>query len=112
MINITIVKIKQKIVTIETTGHSGYAEAGSDVVCSAVSTLMQSLQTGLEMVLKINAIINIDEEIPHMSISLPKDLSEDDMKNAQMLMRTTELSLKGVQNGYEKYIKIKEKQHD
>ena len=106
MINILILKDNQKnIKFIEATGHSGYAESGSDIVCSSVSTLMQSLAVGLTEVVKVSADIKVDETIPHMSISLKETNS-----NAQMLMQTTVLSLKQVANEFTKHIKIKEKQ--
>ncbi len=41
MTRITIDRSKNKY-TIEASGHSGYAEAGKDIVCAAVSTLMFS----------------------------------------------------------------------
>ena len=106
MINVLIIKNKQTIVSIEATGHSGYAEQGSDIVCSAVSTLMQNLAVGLTEIVKVSPEIIIDEEIPHMYVSL-KDC---DNSHAQTLMQTTELSLKQVADGYSKFIRIKEKQ--
>ena len=106
MINILILKDNQKnIKFIEATGHSGYAEAGSDIVCSSVSTLMQALAVGLTEVVKVSAEIKVDEIIPHMSISL-----NETNANVQMLMQTTVLSLKQVANEFTKHIKIKEKQ--
>ena len=111
MINITIVKKNQRIITIEATGHSGYAEEGSDIVCSAVSTLMQNMANGLTEVVKANAKVIVDEEIPHLSVTLCEEDSEK-LKYAQMLMQTTILSLKEVAKGYGKFIKIKEKQND
>ena len=111
MINILIVKSKQNIITIEATGHSGYAEQGQDIVCSAVSTLMESMANGLTEVVKANAKIVVDEEMPHLSVSL-NETDIEKCKNAQVLMQTTALSLKEVAKGYSKFIKIKEKQND
>ena len=111
MINILIIKSKQNIITVEATGHSGYAEEGSDIVCSAVSTLMQNLANGLTEVVKANAKVIVDEDIPHISVTLCEQNVEKN-KYAQMLMQTTVLSLKEVANGYSKFIKIKEKQND
>ena len=111
MINILIIKSKQNIVTIEATGHSGYAEEGSDIVCSAVSTLMQNLANGLTEVVKADAKVILDEDIPHLSVALC-EVNQDKIKFAQMLMQTTILSLKEIANGYSKFIKIKEKQND
>ena len=111
MINVLIVKSKQNIITVEATGHSGYAEQGKDIVCSAVSTLMQNLANGITEVIKANAKIVVDEEIPHLSVTLAED-DNNKCKYAQILMQTTILSLKEIANGYSKYIKIKEKQND
>ena len=110
MIVITVIKKNQNILTLEATGHSGYAESGKDIVCSAVSTLMQSLLNGLLEVVKITPKFNIDEDLAHMSISV--DINEKKMKDIQILMQTTYLALKSIQQGYHKFIKIKEMQHD
>ncbi len=115
MINVIVIKEKQTIKFIEATGHSGYAEEGSDIVCSAVSTLMQSLAIGLTEVIKISPKIIIDEEIPHMCINLldtNSSLTKECIANVQTLMQTTVLSLKQVANEFPKFIKIKEKQND
>ena len=52
MINITVIKKKQNIKSIQATGHSGYAEQGEDIVCSAVSVLMETLANGLTEIVK------------------------------------------------------------
>ena len=109
MINILIIKSNEDIMTIEATGHSGYAESGKDIVCSAVSTLMQSLAVGLTEVVQIPVTVKVDEEIAHMHIAI-QDKHDPKMRPAQILMHTTALSLREIANSYTKYIKIKEKQ--
>ena len=110
MINILILKDNQKnIKFIEATGHSGYAEVGQDIVCSAVSTLMETLANGLTEIVKAQAKVVVDEEVPHLSVTL----TETDMekcKYSQVLMKSTLQSLKQVANEFTKYIKIKEMQ--
>ena len=112
MINILVLKDNQKnIKFIEATGHSGYAEEGQDIVCSAVSSLLETLANGLTEVVKAQAEVKVDESIPLLSVKL----NETDKKKceyAQILMQSTLLGLKGVANGYRKFIKIKEKQND
>ena len=112
MINITIVKSNNKIITIEATGHSGYAESGQDIVCASVSSLTQALINGLIEVVKITPKYVIDEDIPHLSVTLPKEMEEEKSKYAQVLMCSTCLALKDIANSYSKFIKIKEKQND
>jgi len=111
MINVIVIKEKQTIKTIEATGHSCYAEEGQDIVCSAVSSLMETLANGLTEVVKAHAEVKVDESISLLSVKL----NETDKKKceyAQILMQSTLLGLKGVANGYRKFIKIKEKQND
>ena len=109
MINILVLKDKQNIITIEATGHSGYAEAGEDIVCSSVSTLLQSLINGLMNVVQVKPNYTIDEDIPHLSVNVI-DIPKDKMNEAQILMKSTYLGLVNISNSYAKFIKIKEKQ--
>ena len=111
MINVIVIKEKQTIKTIEATGHSGYAEEGQDIVCSAVSTLMQTLANGLTEVAKASAKVVVDESIPHLSVTLTEQ-DKEKCKYAQVLMQSILLGIKGVADGYRKFIKIKEKQND
>ena len=111
MINVIVIKEKQTIKTIEATGHSGYAEEGADIVCSAVSTLMETLANGLTEIVKAEVKVVVDENIPHLSVTLTEN-DKEKCKYAQVLMQSTLLGIKGVANGYRKFIKIKEKQND
>ena len=111
MINVIVIKEKQTIKTIEATGHSGYAEHGQDIVCSAVSSLLESLANGLTEVVKAQAEVKVDESVPLLSVKL-KETDKKKCEYAQILMQTALLGLKGVADGYRKFIKIKEKQND
>ena len=112
MITITIIKKNQKIITVEANGHSGYAEHGADIICSAVSTLTQNLINSLTEIAKIDAKYMIDESIPHLSVTIPLDLSKEDMNTSQLFMKSAVLGLKNLANSYTKYIKIKEIYND
>ena len=111
MINVIVIKEKQTIKTIEATGHSGYAEHGQDIVCSAVSTLLETLANGLTEIIKAKVDVKVDETIPHLSVTL-KETDSEKCKLAQVLMSSTLLGIKGVAQEFSKFIKIKEKQND
>ena len=111
MINVIVIKEKQTIKTIEATGHSGYAEHGSDIVCSAISTLLETLANGLTEIVKAEVDVKVDESIPHLSVTLNEN-DKEKCKYAQILMQTTLLGIKGVAQEFSKFIKIKEKQND
>lgn len=103
MINLTILKSNDAITTIQAKGHSGYAVAGQDIVCSAVSTIMQTTLNGLLEVVKADVDYQIDEQIPFLRISVNK---QD--RQAQILMQSAYLALKQIAGDYKNYIKIKE----
>ena len=111
MINVIVIKEKQTIKTIEATGHSGYADLGQDIVCSAVSTLLETLANGLTEVVKAQVKVVVDENIPHLSVTL-NEPDKEKCKYAQVLMQSTLLGIKGVAQEFSKFIKIKEKQND
>ena len=108
MINVSVYKKNSQIVTLEVVGHSGYAESGKDIVCSAVSAISETAALGLEKVLNLAANIVVDEKTPLLKIDLSA-LSASEIKKAQTIMQTAYLGLKEVASGYKKYIKIKEK---
>lgn len=110
MITISIEKENQNIITIEAKGHSGYAEAGKDIVCAAVSTLTQNLINSLKQVLNIEPGYKIDERTAYLKVTLPTNLNEKQKRECQILMQSTFLGLKNLADSYEKFIKIKEKQ--
>lgn len=103
MINLTILKSNDAITTIQAKGHSGYEVAGQDIVCSAVSTIMQTTLNGLLEVVKADVDYQIDEQIPFLRISVNK---QD--RQAQILMKSAYLALKQIAGDYKNYIKIKE----
>lgn len=39
-----MITIKVTYISIEATGHANYGKPGEDIICSAVSTLMQTLE--------------------------------------------------------------------
>ena len=88
-------------------GHAGFAEKGSDIVCAAVSALV------------INTVNSIDEFLPEDAGKV--DFSEDEGKGiiefkfdgepsgeAVLLLRSLELGLKQIEGAYgKKYIEVK-----
>ena len=57
------------------TGHSGYGEAGSDIVCAAVSILTTTCVNALESVAGVvPQVIQRDEPVL-LEVTLPKGLS-------------------------------------
>ena len=97
-----------RIKSITSTGHSGYAEEGSDIVCASVSVLLQNAQKTFEDILHINTFFTIDTNKPSLSITLPK-LTGEDLNMADLIMKSTVNGLYDLEDTFPKHINIKEK---
>ena len=89
-------------------GHAGFGEAGSDIVCAAVSTLLQSLVVGAEDVLALRDVsVTSDGEHGFFSISWPEDLIRG-TPCWGVLIRTALESLKIIESQYGDFFRISE----
>ena len=103
MIRITLFYQEKKLVGIESKGHSNYADKGSDIICAAVSVLMQSLMLGLSEIARLDSlVININDEVPVIKISWLKKYSD----KISLLTRTIVESLKIIAADNPDYVKI------
>ncbi len=109
MINITIFKTYGEIKGFEISGHSDYSEAGSDIVCSAVSSIANSTVVGLCEVLCIQASVRIDEDKGYLKCTVPKVVEDKNKKCVQTLLFTMQRSLEYIQKDYKKYVKLEVK---
>ncbi len=92
---------------ISARGHSGFASSGYDIVCAAVSTLMQALHVGLTDVLQLGDVsLASDPEIPVMCIEW---VSDD--YTAQKIAQTMLLSIKAVANSYPDFVVVYEEEY-
>ena len=75
-----------RITGFDSKGHSGYAEAGSDIVCAAISSTVGLLECTLNEVLGLGAPVKVKEEEAHLSLRLPAGLSQGNEHTSQNLM--------------------------
>ena len=104
MTHVTLIRDRSGLVGFEAKGHTGYADEGSDIVCSAVSALTQTAALGINEVLKIQTALDITEA--NMYLMLPADISDQDCEKAQIILKTMALGLRSIAATYGDYIKI------
>ena len=110
MTTIKIFKKKDRTIGIKVSGHSGYGEEGTDIVCASISSLAQMVCVGLENVLKLNVGIKIDDG--YLECFLPEDLDGETLEKAQVLFDSFEQSVELLLVGdktLKKYIKLEVK---
>ena len=87
-------------------GHSGYAEAGADIVCAAISALTQTTLNGLKNVLKAPVMFDQDDDGAFIEAILTPEASEDQIWQAQLLLVTLLEGLQAIQRGYPRNLRI------
>lgn len=93
-----------QIVGYQVSGHAGYGKHGKDIVCSAISVLAQTAYIGLEEFLSTSPELEIKDG--WLKCLLPDTINSEEMKNAQVILRTMELGMLSTQEAYSKYIRI------
>lgn len=61
MTEVVFFRRRGQLIGFEATGHSGYAEEGSDIVCAAVSAVTQTAAIQAEDVLCMQDAVTVDE---------------------------------------------------
>ena len=102
MTKITIFKKNDIIWSYQVKGHSGFAEGGKDIVCSAVSTATQMTLVGLKEVLKLKVESIIEDGFLQVRL-LDGD---ENNKDAQILLNTMFLTLQDIAKNYAKNVKM------
>ena len=67
-------------------GHSGYAEAGADIVCAAVSAAVGLVECTFNEVLGLGASVKIREKDARIALKLPGGLGEINEHTCQDLL--------------------------
>ncbi|MBQ1893432.1 MAG: ribosomal-processing cysteine protease Prp [Clostridia bacterium] len=85
-------------------GHTGYAEAGEDIVCAAVSALTQTAYLGIGEL--VGADMRLEQKDGELSLMLAEDISEEELNKAQLILGTMLLGLRSIEENYSDYLKV------
>lgn len=103
MTKILIFKNKNFITGFEISGHSGYQDEGSDIVCSAISTASQMAVVGINEVLKLDAFVEISNG--YLKLKLKNYQNE----SAQTVLKSMQITLQEIAKNYKNYVKMEVK---
>ncbi|SFP69648.1 hypothetical protein SAMN05216343_11257 [Oscillibacter sp. PC13] len=75
-----------RITGFDSRGHSGYAEAGSDIVCAAVTSAVRLVEATINDVLGLAASVKVREADASISLRLPGGLAPAAESTCQALL--------------------------
>ncbi len=102
MIKVSFFKKGENFIGFELNGHSGYAEEGSDIVCSAVSSVAYMVANTVTEIVGVTASVTLDDG--YMKF-IPDEASDE----VQILFKGMALHLNALAQQYDKYLYCKEK---
>ena len=95
-----------RITGFSVSGHSGYAEAGKDIVCAAISAVVTMAEATINDVCGAKAKVRVKDEQARITLTLPASCDEEDTVQAVLAgMMVTLLSL---QEDYPDFIEVLE----
>ena len=102
MVEVTFFKHNDLITGFTFDGHAGYADAGYDIVCSAVSALVITAINSVEALTEDGFATEAKEEGGYVSFYFDDEPS----KEASLLMDSLAIGIEGIFNSYEDYIHV------
>ena len=96
----------ERITGFSVSGHSGYAEAGADIVCAAISTAVTMAEATINEVCGAKAKVRVKEEDARITLTLPTSCDEEE--SVQAVLSGMMLTLISLREDYPDYIEVLE----
>ena len=108
MTMITVFRKGGRLVGFDAVGHADYADAGEDIVCSAVSAVTQTALLGITEVLRLSAAVEVEDGF--LSCMLEKGIGDATWQKAELIFETMAVGLRSIADTYSDYLKIIERE--
>ena len=95
-----------RITGFSVSGHSGYSEAGSDIVCAAISAVVTMAEATINDVCGAKAKVRVKEQDARVTLMLPTSCDEEE--TVQAVLAGMMLTLISMRDDYPDYIEVLE----
>ena len=95
-----------RITGFSVSGHSGYGEAGSDIVCAAISAAVTMAEATINDVCGAKAKVRVKDEQARITLTLP--VSCDEEETVQAVLAGMLVTLCSLRDDYPDYIEVLE----
>ena len=95
-----------RITGFSVSGHSGYAEAGADIVCAAISAIMTMAEATINDVCGAKAKVRVKEQDARITLTLPASCDEEE--SVQAVLAGMLITLCNLREQYPDYIEVLE----
>lgn len=91
---------RQRLSSVFAQGHAGWAESGRDIVCAAVSAILQAACAGLQEHAKLH--VGLRRSSGELSFSVPEKARDDAAVIA--IVRTAEISIEQIARQHPEHV--------
>ena len=95
-----------RITGFSVSGHSGYAESGSDIVCAAISAVVSMTEATINDICGAKAKVRVKEEDARITLTLPASCDEEE--TVQAVLAGMLVTLCNMRDDYPDYIEVME----
>ena len=95
-----------RITGFSISGHSGYSEAGSDIVCAAISAVVSMAEATINDVCGAKAKVRVKSDDARITLTLPASCDEEE--SVQAVLAGMMLTLASMRDDYPDYIEVLE----
>ena len=95
-----------RITGFSVSGHSGYADAGSDIVCAAITAVVTMAEATINDVCGAKAKVRVKDADARVTLTLPASCDEEE--SVQAVLAGMLLSLCSLRDDYPDYIEVLE----
>ncbi len=109
MTNVSITKKNGEIVKVVCDGHTNYGVSGEDIVCSALSSIVQTAVLGILMVAGVNLDLTRNEERGYLSFEVPNNISQEQKHDVSVILNTMLCGISDLREGYSDFVELEVK---
>ena len=96
----------ERITGFSVSGHSGYSEAGTDIVCAAITAIVTMAEATINDVCGAKAKVRVKDEPSRITLTLPAVCDEEEA--VQAVLAGMMLTLISMRDDYPDFIEVLE----
>ena len=109
MTTVIVEKQNERIVRVTCDGHTGYGVEGEDIVCAALSSVVQTALMGLLRIANVAVNYEVNEQEGYLMMELPQNLTERESDTCSVILDTMLLGVMDLHEGYSDFIELEVK---
>ena len=109
MTNVSITKKNGEIVKVVCDGHTNYGVSGEDIVCAALSSIVQTAVLGVLTVAGVNLDLQRNEDRGYLSFEVPNNISQTQRHDVSVILNTMLCGISDLREGYSDFVELEVK---